>query len=322
MQANDRDADDAMSPGRRTMLQTAAAAPLVFWRALNSQPVAAEGKGDLVLVVGATGGIGQYAIFDLLSRGYKVRGITRRAEKVQGQVKGTELEKVEWVSGDLNDKKTLAPAMVGVKKVIFCAGAHGWEDIENNRRIYFEAVAELAKLGATQAIDRIVLVSSAGLERIKPDYSDYLKDVLQWKLKGEQAVKASGVPYSIVRAYSLDNEKDDAGDDYTVAIFQGDPDGVAGLITRKDLGQVTVEALLSAKTKDTSFEVANARKNFMGMEPDWRKALAAVQPDKPLSKEEVLALKQKLAGQVDVLKKDDVKDKPGFYGSAARGFRN
>jgi hypothetical protein len=55
---------------------------------------------------------------------------------------------------------------------------------------------------------------------------------------------------------------------------------------------------------------------------DWRKALAAVQPDKPLSKEEVLALKQKLAGQVDVLKKDDVKDKPGFYGSAARGFRN
>jgi NADPH:quinone reductase-like Zn-dependent oxidoreductase len=84
--------------------QTAAAAPLVFWSALNSQPVAAEGKGDLVLVVGATGGIGQYAIFDLLSRGYKVRGITRRAEKVQGQVKGTELEKVSHEKNAVSKK--------------------------------------------------------------------------------------------------------------------------------------------------------------------------------------------------------------------------
>ena len=48
--------------------------------------------------------------------------------------------------------------------------------------------------------------------------------------------------------------------------MQGDPDGVAGLITRKDLGEVTVEALLSEATKDASFEVCNARKNFMGME--------------------------------------------------------
>ena len=33
---------------------------------------AAAGAGQLVLVVGATGGIGQYAILELLARGYKV----------------------------------------------------------------------------------------------------------------------------------------------------------------------------------------------------------------------------------------------------------
>ena len=33
-------------------------------------------------------------------------------------------------------------------------------------------------------------------------------------------LRASGVPYSIVRAYSLNNEADDAGEDYTVAILQ------------------------------------------------------------------------------------------------------
>jgi len=48
-----------------------------------------------------------------------------------------------------------------------------------------------------------------------------------------------------------------------VAIFQGDPDGVAALITRKDLGDVAVEALLSENAKNTTFEVGNARKNFM-----------------------------------------------------------
>jgi len=96
-------------------VQTAIAAPLVLGSAARGE--AAAGKQELVLVVGATGGIGQYAIFDLLNRGYKVRGITRRAQKVMEQVKGTDLEQVEWVSGDLNDKTIFAPAMQGVNKV-------------------------------------------------------------------------------------------------------------------------------------------------------------------------------------------------------------
>ena len=136
------------------------------------------------------------------------------------------------------------------------------EDIENNRRIYFEAVQEMVRIGAPQ-IDRFVLISSAGLDRVKPEYSDYLKDVLAWKKKGELSLKASGVPYSIVRAYSLNNESEDAGEEFTVAVFQGDPDGVAALITRKDLGEVAVEALLADSTKNATFEVGNARKNFM-----------------------------------------------------------
>jgi hypothetical protein len=46
-------------------------------------------------------------------------------------------------------------------------------------------------------------------------------------------------------------------------MLQGDPDGVAALITRKDLGEVAVEALLAESTKNATFEVGNARKNFM-----------------------------------------------------------
>mmetsp|Transcript_34980 Transcript_34980/g.51226 ORF Transcript_34980/g.51226 Transcript_34980/m.51226 type:complete len:357 (+) Transcript_34980:49-1119(+) len=308
--------DQPLSTVRRSLLQKVAASPLLFGTGLSA--LAADGKGELVLVVGATGAIGQYAIFDLLERGYKVRGITRRADKIKKQLVGTDLAAVEWVNGDLNDKSTLAPAMVGVKKIIFAAGAHGWEDIENNRRIYAEAVGEFARLGKQEGVNRFVLISSAGLSRIKPNYSDYLKDVLKWKLKGEQMLRASGVPYSIVRAYSLNNEADDAGEDYTVAIFQGDPDGVAALITRKDLGQVAVEAMEGGSTKNTTFEVCNARKNFMGMEPNWRKAMAAVSTDAPLSQQELAAAAN---AQEKVLTKEDAKAS-SFYGDPSKGFRN
>ena len=42
------------------------------------------------------------------------------------QIQGSFLSEVEWVHGDLNDKTSLAPAVKGAKKIIFCAGAHGW----------------------------------------------------------------------------------------------------------------------------------------------------------------------------------------------------
>lgn len=319
MQGDIRLADEAQSRVRRTLLQTASVAPILLG-AWGAEALPAKGNGELVLVVGATGGIGQFASYELLQRGYKVRGITRRAETAKEKLKGTDLEQVEWVFGDLNQKDTIAPVMKGVKKVIIAAGAHGWEDIENNRRIYAEAVGEIATIGKKEGVDRVVLVSSAGLNRIKPNYSDYLKDVLKWKLKGEQMLKASGVPYSIVRAYSLNNEADDVGDEFTVAVFQGDPDGVQGLITRKDLGSVTVEALLKDETKNATFEVCNARKNFMGMEPDFRKSLAGVLADPPLSKEELAAAKEPISA-TKVLKKEDV-DSAKFYGDPSKGFRN
>lgn len=80
MQARPGGAQESPAPVdrvRRALLLQAAAATLVQIP-LESTALAADGKGELVLVAGATGGIGQYAVYDLLQRGYKVRGITRR----------------------------------------------------------------------------------------------------------------------------------------------------------------------------------------------------------------------------------------------------
>jgi hypothetical protein len=41
--------------------------------------------------------------------------------------------------------------------------------------------------------------------------------------------------------------------------------------------------MVAESTKDTTFEVCNARKDFMGMEPNWRKSLKGLSRDPPLS---------------------------------------
>jgi hypothetical protein len=47
------------------------------------------------------------------------------------------------------EKRWLLPLIIFLQ-VVFCAGSHGWEDIENNRRIYAEAVGEAARLGKAE----------------------------------------------------------------------------------------------------------------------------------------------------------------------------
>lgn len=203
-----------------------------------------------MLVLGADGGIGKYVCRELRVRGYKVRGLTRQAASSNGLDAD-----VEWVVGDLNKKADLAPAMKGVKKVIFAAGAHGFEDIENNRRIYSEAVAEIARLGKAEGTDRFLLISSAGMQLVNPlsdsfedppRLSKYLRDVLKWKLRGEQLLRNSGLPYTIIRAYSLNNNAADIAqnkDDTAIAILQGENKDVSGVISRENLAQVNVECV-------------------------------------------------------------------------------
>ena len=98
----------------------------------------------------------------------------------------------------------------------------------------------MAKLGKAGGVNRFLLISSAGLEMFNPNsprygsalrVSKYLRDVLRWKYRGEQLLRASGVPYTIVRAYSLYNEAnaEETKADTATAVLQGDPEGVGGV---------------------------------------------------------------------------------------------
>jgi len=276
---------DAAPHTRRQLLQgVAALVPLL----LSENPASAQ-DGDLVLVLGASGLIGQYVSKELMARGYRVRGVTRKVEEAKEKLG----RRIDWVSAELSDPSTLASAMPGVSKVIFVAGARGQGGVEKNRKIYAEAVGELARLSTIQGVDKFILLSSGGVTLDSPSWPEYIKDVLFWKSRGENLLRASGTPYSIVRCYSL-AEEDEApsrkangkrgtstGD---LQLYQGDRPDVGGLISRHDLAVVTVEAMEHSPPGDgktsqgTTFEVIDRELQYYQCEQGT--CVGRVQPRK------------------------------------------
>lgn len=126
-----------------------------------------------------------------------------------------------------------------------------------------------------------VLVSSAGTERINrlASAEERAKDVpivqlnpqgiLHWKYKGEEALRQSGLPYSVIRATGLvtvpgsgSSGGDDAVSAANLALFatprrlqaaQGDV--MAGRITRDELAAMVAAALDSPYAVGKTFEV-------------------------------------------------------------------
>jgi uncharacterized protein YbjT (DUF2867 family) len=77
---------------------------------------------ELVLVAGATGGVGQLTVGKLLEKGLKVRVLTRNTEKAQKMFNGQFNDRVEIVIGDIRDPATLPAVVEGVNYIICCTG--------------------------------------------------------------------------------------------------------------------------------------------------------------------------------------------------------
>jgi uncharacterized protein YbjT (DUF2867 family) len=99
-----------------------------------------------------------------------------------------------------------------------------------------------------------------------------LDNLLQWKLRGEDAVRASGVPYTIVRPGGL---RDGPAGQEGLTIMQGDPK-VMGQVARADVAAVLVRALGRKDARGRTFEVIG---NPGGSAPDWDRLFAGLKPD-------------------------------------------
>ena len=208
-----------------------------------------ESARPLVLVAGATGKTGSLVLAQLQEKGYPVRAFVRNAEKAAERL-GPD---VETAVGDLRDPASIAPALDGVDVVINAAGS-GVPAADDNmpEHVDYEGVRNLADAAAAAGVGHYVLVSSMGVTDDEHELNRMFNNILIWKRKGEEAVTASGITYTIVRPGGLNDGPANA---QTILFEQGDVPGRGKVISRADVARVCVAALEDEQARNKVFEI-------------------------------------------------------------------
>lgn len=208
-----------------------------------------EPSKPLVLVAGATGGTGSLVVAELIEQGYPVRAFVRNTAKAVERL-GAD---VESVVGDLKDPDSIAAALDGVGAVINTASASASGGPENSAEMVdFEGARNLAEAALAAGVGQYVLVSSRGVTDDDHYLNRMFNNILIWKRRGEEAVAASGIPYTIVRPGGL---SDDPGGMQTIIFEQGDTQSEGIWITRADVARVCVAALADEAALNKVFEI-------------------------------------------------------------------
>ena len=151
----------------------------------------ATANGDkLVLVSGATGQQGGAVARELLSRGYKVKGLTRNPDSEKA--KKLAALGVEMVKGDFDDRASLDEAL---------KGAWGAFSIQQWYRIGADAEIRQGKAFADAALSAGVkhfVYTSVGAAPLKTGV-----DFFESKYEIEQHIRSLGIAYTIIRPTSF-----------------------------------------------------------------------------------------------------------------------
>ena len=225
-----------------------------------------------ILVVGATGGTGKEVVRQAREAGYRVRALVRDADKARAQL-GSD---VELVVGDVRTGAGVEAAVRGVDYVVSALGSNVRNDPTNTpERVDYGGVRDLVNAAAGAKVKHFVLVSSMGVTHDDHPLNKMFGNILVWKRKGEEAVRASGVPYTIVRPGGL---LDTSGGKADIRAFQGDDLKNNGRIPRADVATVALAALGNQSAQGKTFELVSdksvARSDlnaiFAGLKTDAR----------------------------------------------------
>ena len=201
-----------------------------------------------VAVTGATGFVGRHLVRALVERGDDVAALVRSPAKAEDlRARGCRL-----VEGGLEDAAARGTLLAGAEVVYHVAGLVAAPSLAEFRRVNRDAAAFLARDAAEAFVSRFLLVSSLAVTGPAPrgrslDESSGPGPVTLYgrsKQEGEAAVRASGVPLTVVRPPAVYGP----GDRAFLTLFRLAAKGVFPLLGdgRQELSLVFVEDLARA----------------------------------------------------------------------------
>ena len=201
-----------------------------------------------VLVVGSTGSIGHLVVEEAVRKGYAVRALVRTPSKARKFP-----EQVEVIAGDVTQSETLTGAVGRVDAIVFTLGSDGKGKAGAETVDYGGVRNILCALGSQKP--RIALMTSIGVTNREGSYNRST-EAHDWKRRSERLVRASGLPYTIVRPGWFDYN---GPNEHKLLFLQGDRrqagDPSDGVIARRQIAEVLVHSLTSEAAVRKTFEL-------------------------------------------------------------------
>ncbi|WP_214322415.1 NmrA family NAD(P)-binding protein [Nonomuraea sediminis] len=172
----------------------------------------------MILVTGATGNVGGALVRALADAGADVRALVRRDVDLPA----------ELAHGDLNDPKSVAAALGGVRGVFLLAGYDRMAD----------TLAEIRDAG----VEHVVLLSAGAAEA-----SDLDNPVSRYHVESEALVRESGVPWTILRPRTFMSNTFQWADQLKSGniVRAAFPDVAVATVDPADIGAVAAQAFLA-----------------------------------------------------------------------------
>jgi uncharacterized protein YbjT (DUF2867 family) len=191
-----------------------------------------------ILVVGGSGRTGRHIVEQLQRQSRPVRVLSRHGGDVDA----------ELLIGSITEPNDVRRAAGDAAGVVICVESSEQPGPNGPEAVHLQGVENV--LAAAPAAAHIVLVTQIYITR--PEAFERVRHVILARGRGEEALRASGRPYTIVRPSWLTN---DGGGTQAIRFEQGDTG--EGEIARSDVAAVVVAALRSAAALWKTMEIYN-----------------------------------------------------------------
>ena len=241
-----------------------------------ANPLLALAK-DTVFVAGATGRTGAGIVKRLAADGYDVIAMARDLTNIKQRLPG-----VRWVQGNVRDIDSLRRGMSGATFAVSAIGATTGTGPNSSEFVDFAGTRNLTDAAKELGIKQVVLIASG---RTGPHIDHSARDVMGYnryfKTKGEEYLKASGVPYTILGAAGLVEKP---GGRMGMRFFSRVEYDATTKSTDKmvvihipDIAAVVSASLKDPATRNKAFAIMNDakrpkrawRKEFTSLDPNW-----------------------------------------------------